>query len=76
MNCHYVLLETVAEGRKYYGIAVAADYDDALTLLDTYNDLCSDKKTVMRLINLCNELSLDPIHFEDIIEDFTTSLYS
>jgi len=54
--------------RISYGIAI---YDiDISTVIASKKDLSSDKKAVERLVNLCNQLKLSPIHLDDVAEDF------
>ena len=36
----------------------------------TYNDISTNKEQVERLVLLCNEFKLCPIHLKDVIEDF------
>ena len=33
-------------------------------------DVSTDKTKVEKLVNLCNELDLSPIHLNDVLEDF------
>lgn len=33
-------------------------------------DISTDKHKIEKLVNLCNELELSPIHLDDVIEDF------
>ena len=35
-----------------------------------FADVLPDKHQVEKLVEICNELSLDPIHLPDVIEDF------
>lgn len=37
-------------------------------------DISANKSEVEKLVSLCNELQLDPIHLEDIVEDFLYTL--
>ena len=34
------------------------------------NDVSLDCAGITNVVNLCNELDLDPIHLDDVIEDF------
>ena len=33
-------------------------------------DISTEKKKIEKLVSLCNNLSLSPIHINDVIEDF------
>lgn len=49
-----------------YGISCIQDGD----LLVSLTDLSSDRDGVLRLIDRCNELQLDPDQLMDVAEDF------
>lgn len=36
----------------------------------SFNDISTDKSKIERLVMLCNEQKLSPIHLKDVIEDF------
>lgn len=57
----------IVEGKEYitYGIY----YNETIWI----EDVSIDKAKVMNLINLCNTCVLDPIHLNDIVEDFLES---
>lgn len=62
----YLLNETVAkdeEGKLWntYGIT----YGDIVI-----EDISTEKEKIEKLVRLCNELDLDPIHIHDVVEDF------
>lgn len=52
------------ENKEYnsYGIY----YNDSLYI----NDISVDKKAVEKLVRLCNEGELDPVHLYYVVEDF------
>ena len=56
--------------RTAYGIAIADDSDGVTIILKSYGDLTSDSSRIEELVHSCNLYKLDPIHLEDIIEDF------
>lgn len=39
----------------------------------SFHDISIEKKDILKLISLCNELQLDPIHIRDVIDDFLVS---
>ena len=49
-----------------YGIGC----ENAGNLLFQINDLSINKDRVSKLVYLCNDLQLDPIHIDDVVEDF------
>lgn len=57
-----------ANGTQYdtYGITVLVDGEP----LSTIGDLSVDPAAVKRLIDLCNREELDPIHLDEVIENF------
>ena len=66
-----VVRETHDDGRKSYGIAVVVRYeDDTISTMRTLSDICADEQRVRQLVRLCNELKLDPLHFNEVAEDF------
>ena len=78
MKCKYILMEnTLLYGdgtRTCYGIAAAHVYDGIVTVLDSVTDITANRQPLEELVKLCNELSLEPIHLNDIVEDFLASL--
>ena len=74
MECRYILLKSEYESTVTFGIAVAVDCDERVTILDSYMDLSSNQSKVTELIELCNALKLDPIHLSDVVDDFLSSL--
>ena len=74
MECRYILLKTEYESIVTFGIAVAVDCDDCVTILDSYIDLSSDQSKITELIELCNTLKLDPIHLPSVVEDLLSEL--
>ena len=52
MECRYILLKSEYESTVTFGIAVAVDCDECVTILDSYIDLSSDQSKVTGLIEL------------------------
>lgn len=55
---------TIVEGEEYvvYGIRYSDEY--------CFEDISTNQKAVKELADVCNKLSLSPIHLADVIEDF------
>lgn len=62
-----------------YSVNHSTITDENGTKHDTYGisyadkeikDISTEKKKVEKLVSLCNNLSLSPIHINDVIEDF------
>jgi len=67
--------ETCDNGRTGCGIAVIVCYDDGSTaVLQTVSDICGDPEQIRKLVRLCNENQLDPLHLPEVIEDFLGTL--
>ena len=66
----YVINETtMSDGdteRTWYGIDV---YRGGEKIRSVY-DICPDREATARLARTCCRLGLDPIHFDDVIDDF------
>ena len=66
----YYIYETVRQpqtgGEHTYGIKVTSD---GMLIAFTPN-VSTDRQAVQRLTNLCTKEQLDPIHLNDVIEDF------
>lgn len=69
----YSLIEGIftleQQEHKGYGISVNGSNTNAPLL---FHDISTNQDDVVKLISLCNELQLDPIHIRDVIEDFLT----
>ena len=70
MRFHYVLLESRLERRTCYGIAAVTMNDGIEIILQTFVDLSSDRRSVAKLVRLCNKLELSLCHLPDVVEDF------
>ncbi len=53
-----------------FGISVT---DEDNVVLDSIYDVSVDYDTVVNIVSLCNELSLEPIHLTDVVEDMITN---
>ena len=74
MECTYILVRNTYEmgenTRFGFGIAAVEKDTEASIVLDFFSDLSSDVTKVEQLVRLSNELGLDPIHLDDIVQDF------
>lgn len=65
----YKIIEVkiIVENKEYtsYGIC----YNDSVYI----NDISADKAAVEELVRRCNEEKLDPMHLNDVVEDFLTA---
>ncbi len=51
------------QGICYLGYGISCPYREM-------EDITTDYYRLFRLVKLCNELELDPIHLDDVVEDF------
>lgn len=51
-----------------FGIVITSTQDNSV--IERIADISTSKEKIKKLVNLCNELSLEPIHIYDVIEDF------
>ena len=72
---NYVLIEDTYKiddiSYKGYGILLK---DENSKHIISFADISTNKDDILHLIDLCNTLELDPIHLEDVIEDFFASI--
>ena len=54
------------EGMCYLGYGISCPYREIA-------DITTDYHRLSHLVTLCNELELDPIHLDDIVEDFLSA---
>ena len=59
-----------AATRIGFGIAAVEEYDAVTTISQFISDLSVNIEPVERLVELCNDLQLDPIHLQDVVSDF------
>ena len=57
-----------------FGIAAAEEYDGVTTILESISDLSSNIEPIERLVKVCNDLQLDPIHLQDVVTDFLATV--
>lgn len=73
-NCKYIVVKNeYIDGentRVSYGIAAIENCDGVISVLKSVSDVSSDFSEVENLVNICNSKELDPIHIEDVINDF------
>ncbi|MBE6617128.1 MAG: hypothetical protein E7627_04200 [Ruminococcaceae bacterium] len=67
VECNYIC---DAVSRKSYGIAYVCVSDGVVTILQSVTDITSDKCAIEHIVDLCCRLQLDPIHLNDIVEDY------
>ena len=70
MNYKYTTLSVMFDNVSTYGIGVTVSYDDCIIVTDSYIDVSKNKYLIDNLVKLCNDLQLDPIHLDDVIDDF------
>ncbi len=51
-----------------FGIVITSTQDNSV--IERIKDISTSEAKITKLVNLCNELSLEPIHIYDVIEDF------
>ncbi len=44
--------------------------DEDMAVIKSYSDISDDYVALNELVERCNRYKLDPLHMEDIIEDF------
>ena len=54
------------EGKAHIGYGIGYTENSALS----FEDLTLNPISVAKLVKLCNELDLSPIHLKDVVEDF------
>ena len=66
MSC----LKADLERRTCYGIAAVTMNDGIEIILRSFVDLSPDRRSVAKLVRLCNKLELSLCHLPDVVEDF------
>jgi len=74
MECRYILIECTIYAQKSYGIAAACVYDDCITIVKAFHNLCLTCEPVVSLVERCNALSLSLCHLSDAVEDFLAEI--
>lgn len=62
--------EYVLEGQTYVGFGILITSATANEIIAKIEDITTSKYELCTLVQLCNDLSLDPIHIYDVVEDF------
>ena len=57
-----------------FGIAAVEEYDGVTTILESISDISTDIEPIERLVEVCNNLQLDPIHLQDVVTDFLATV--
>ena len=65
--CSSVVFDEEGKEHTTYGITVK---DSTGTVLRRVKDISLDRKEVSELIGQCNRLHLEPVHLDDVIDDF------
>ena len=61
--------ECQTEGFKYIGYGICVR-DERTGKQRLFRDISVRKREIDELVKRCNALKLDPVHIEDVIEDF------
>jgi hypothetical protein len=77
-DCKYIVVKNeYIDGENThvsYGIAAIDNCDRMDCVLETVSDISSDFCAIETLVNVCNAEELDPIHIEDVVNDFLAAL--
>ena len=68
----YILTTTTYHTEKelnFYGVALVEQDGNSYELIKAFNDLTQDRVAIENLIDDCNQLGLEEIHFKDVVED-------
>ena len=57
-----------------FGIAAVEEYDGVTTILESIPALSSDINPIERLVKVCNNLQLEPIHLQAVVTDFLVTV--
>ena len=71
-NFLYSVLEDeyIFEGQAHTGFGIIITSTIAKEVVAKIEDITTSKYELCTLVQLCNDLSLDPIHIYDVVEDF------
>lgn len=50
------------------------EYDGVTTVLESISGLYLDIEPIEHLVEICNNLQLDPIHLQDVVSDFLATV--
>ncbi len=77
MKTKYIVIKTTygidVQPVKTYGIGYAQYDGDKIVLIQTISDITQNFESIRKLTELCNSLKLEPLHLNDIIEDYISS---
>ena len=62
--------EYILEGQAHTGFGIIITSTIANEVVAKIEDITTSKYELCTLVQLCNDLSLDPIHIYDVVEDF------
>ena len=78
MEHKYIVVQSTYKNgditRIGFGIAAVEEYDGVTTILESIPDLSSDINPIECLVEVCNDLQLDPIHLQDVVTDFLATV--
>ena len=74
MAIYYKRINSTYEDVPTFGIALFTRNGNRSKLIKAIPDLSTDRMAVEKLVGLCNDLQLDPIHLDDVVEDFLTGM--
>ena len=78
MEYKYIVVQSTYKNadstRIGFGIAAVEEYDGVTTILESIPDLSSDIEPIERLVKVCNNLQLEPIHLQDVATDFLATV--
>ena len=71
-NFLYSILEDKynLEGETHIGFGILITSTTDNKIITKIEDVTTSKYELYTLVQLCNDLSLDPIHIYDVVEDF------
>ena len=78
MEYTYIVVQSTYKNgdstRIGFGIAAVEEYDGVTTVLESISDISTDIEPIERLVEICNNLQLDPIHLQDVVTDFLATV--
>ncbi len=74
MRSEYIVVKTHhgdREGERLgYGIALMSRGGEGIVELDLFADVSTEAEGLIKLAKECNDLALEPVHLQDVVEDF------
>ena len=78
MEHKYIVVQSTYKNedimRIGFGIAAVEEYDGVTTILESISDISTDIEPIERLVEICNNLQLDPIHLQDVVTYFLVTV--